>query len=248
MFTFKSHCKGIFFDIAIPEETNSEMIILLPGLPEYPLPKELMFKLAARGYHVVAPRYRGTFESKGNFLAKSPAYDILNLIKFLKKQKKILELYNKQSLKVNFNKLIVLGSSFGGSVALHLAGLTKDVDKYIIIAPVIDFKNHGKKYKEQDLKNLGRFLKEAFPFLYRFEDKNYRRLLEGKIIPSALKGFNTLSEVILIHGKKDDVVSIDNSRFFANKYKNIRLIELEDKGHFSIRKLDFDILLKLLSG
>ena len=247
MYTYKSNCNGIFFDAAIPKTKNSKLIIILPGLPEYPLPKELMFKLADRGYYIIYPRYHGTFESGGDFLSKSPAYDILDLIKYLKKRKDFLELYNKKKFIIDFKEIIVLASSFGGSVALHLAKLTKDVNRYIIIAPVLDFENHGKKYKEQDLKNLGKFLKEGFPFLYRFKEIDYEKLLKGKIIPSAFQELNKLSEnIILVHGSADEIVSIENTKSFIKKFPKAKLIKLDGEGHLSISKLNFNLLIKIL--
>ena len=169
MYTYKVNQNGIIYDIAFPDVSKKTLIILLPGLPEYPLPKQLMLDLANAGYFVIYPRYRGTFESDGEFLSRSPAYDILELLTFLEKTKKITELYSPSEKLIEFSKVVVLGPSFGGSVALHLSQLTEKISKYLVFAPVLDFKSHGNIQSEQDLKNLLRFLEQGYKNVYRFK-------------------------------------------------------------------------------
>ena len=58
----------------------------MPGLPEFPRPKEFIEKLVSKGYNVVYLRYNGTFESSGRFLNKNITKNILDLINSLKKE------------------------------------------------------------------------------------------------------------------------------------------------------------------
>lgn len=249
MYTSKIEDNGLIFDIILPKKYKYNLIIILPGLPEYPLPKELMFKLAEEGYGVLYPRYKGTYESNGNFLNESPAEDILKLIDSLKKKKEFKELYGRTKVNIDFEKLFVLASSFGSSVALHLSKLTKDIDRFILIAPVIDFKKHGQRYEEQDLVSLKEFLIKGYPFLYRFDEKNYDRLLDGQIIPSAIENIGDYSgEIILLHSKEDSTISIENSKEFSKKCSKIKFLEINQAGHFSVSKLNWDILKKCLKN
>ncbi len=243
MYINKSKYNEISFDFIIPKNYNGKLIIILPGLPEYPRPKEIMIKLADKGYSVIYPKYRGTFESKGSFLEKSPAYDILELIDYISHYGKIIDLFFMKEVRLNINEIIVLASSFGSSVGLHLAKLTNKVKKFVLIAPVIDFASHNNGNNEQDLENLGRFIKRGYPFIYRFKEGNYKRLLKGNIIPSALDKIKSYSgKIVIVHGEDDEVVSLKNSINFVSKFPSAELIKLKGKGHFSVSNINEELL------
>jgi hypothetical protein len=53
-------------------------IILCDGMPSIPRKQPLAEFLSAKGYWVFYPRYRGAWESGGEFLARSPHLDILD--------------------------------------------------------------------------------------------------------------------------------------------------------------------------
>src|ERR1700758_5223491 len=55
-------------------------IILCDGMPSIPRKQSLSEFLSAKGYWVFYPRYRGAWESGGEFLARSPHLDILDVI------------------------------------------------------------------------------------------------------------------------------------------------------------------------
>jgi len=244
MYTYKVNQNGIIYDITFPDVSKKTLIILLPGLPEYPLPKQLMLDLANAGYFVIYPRYRGTFESDGEFLSRSPAYDILELLTFLEKTKKITELYSPSEKLIEFSKVVVLGPSFGGSVALHLSQLTEKISKYLVFAPVLDFKSHGNIQSEQDLKNLLRFLEQGYKNVYRFKKENFYKLLKGEILPSAFDNKIDSSKIVLIHGNKDPSVSFQNSKKFA-ELSGCKFVEVEG-GHLSFSKIPISLILSLL--
>lgn len=248
MYLYKIKEDGLVFELGIPKKNNQKIIILLPGLPGFPNKQDFLKQLTKQGYITIYPRYRGTFESSGNFLSRSPAYDILELISLLKNKKEFIELYGKSKILVNYKEIIVLGSSFGGSISLHLSMLTKDVKKYIVIAPVLDFKRHNSMSKEQDLIAFGRFLIEAFPFVYRFKKKNYKKLIENKIIPSIFDNSPKLSgEIIVLHGDKDETVNIKNSKKLARLNKKIKFEVLDNMGHISFSDIGFEKMLKWLN-
>ncbi len=247
MYLYKSNHKGISFEFILPKKDSYDMVLILPGLPEYPRPKEFMEFLAKKGYGVLYLRYRGTFESEGKFLSDSPAYDVLEIIDMLSKEKKITELYNNTDIKNNPKNLHIMASSFGASVALHLSKLTKKIKSYILIAPILDFKKHNVLHKEQNLENMERFLKKAFPNVYRFKSGGYSKLLKGEIIPSAFEGIKKISgKLTIFHGKKDAVVSIKNTYKFKEVRDKLNLIELENEGHIPLLNLEKKLLIKIL--
>ena len=92
--------------------------------------------LAAKGYWVFYPRYRGAWESGGKFLQKSPHQDILDVIDELPKGVRELAFGKRFSLQPD--EIFVIGGSFGGAAAI-LASLDDRVKKVIANCPVVDW-------------------------------------------------------------------------------------------------------------
>jgi len=63
-----------------------KVVILCDGMPSIPSKQPLMEFLSRNGYWVIYPRYRGAWESAGQFLEKSPHEDILDIIADLPKE------------------------------------------------------------------------------------------------------------------------------------------------------------------
>ena len=59
---------------------RQRVIVLCDGMPSIPRKQPLAEFLAAKGYWVFYPRYRGAWESGGKFLEQSPHEDILAVI------------------------------------------------------------------------------------------------------------------------------------------------------------------------
>ena len=64
---------------------KQKVIILCDGMPSTPRKQPLMQFLSLKGYWVFYPRYRGAWESDGQFLEKSPHEDILDIVSELPK-------------------------------------------------------------------------------------------------------------------------------------------------------------------
>lgn len=76
--------KDIVCEYVRPASRSNRVIILCSGMPSYPGRREaLMEFLSSKGYWVFVPRYRGTWESEGEFMRKSPHVDVLDVIKEL---------------------------------------------------------------------------------------------------------------------------------------------------------------------
>jgi hypothetical protein len=59
---------------------RQKLIILCDGMPSIPRKRPLSEFLAAKGFWVIYPRYRGAWESGGEFLSRSPHEDILEIL------------------------------------------------------------------------------------------------------------------------------------------------------------------------
>src|ERR1035441_6181709 len=68
------------------ERKAQKVAVLCDGMPSIPRKQPLSEFLAAKGFWVIYPRYRGAWESGGEFLAKSPHEDILDILDELPKE------------------------------------------------------------------------------------------------------------------------------------------------------------------
>src|SRR5258707_14482281 len=91
-------------------------IILCDGMPSIPRKQPLAEFLAAKGYWVFYPRYRGAWESGGEFLARSPHLDILDVMDELPKG--VNELAFGKRFELSPDEIFVIGGSFGGGAAI----------------------------------------------------------------------------------------------------------------------------------
>lgn len=230
---YRSRFEDIVFEFKISNEPRGT-VILCDGLPSVPNQKMLMEHLGNNGYNVFFPRYRGTWESDGEFLAQPPARDIFDFLQFLKKGE-VIELYgsNKFLIKPPFH---IIGSSFGGTVALCLAD--NDINgKIITFSPIINFFTHNQERKEQDLKNLGNFIKKAFGNGYRFKIENWERMVKGMLFNPPENIMPVKAKKILIaYDKSDTAVDYKKIAVYAQKH-NIKTLLLKEVGHLSFSKI-----------
>lgn len=82
--------REIVAEVALPERQTGRVIVLAQGFPSSPSKRAVLDFLTGEGYVVVFPRYRGTWESDGYFLDRSPTEDIREVIETLEREKKIL--------------------------------------------------------------------------------------------------------------------------------------------------------------
>jgi len=206
------------------------VVIVCIGMPGYP--SDIMLPwLARRGYWAFLPRYRGTWESGGKFLQKSPAEDILDIIEELPKGFK--NLWNGEVLQIKNPQVYLIGSSFGGT-AVILASLSKKVKKAVAFSPVIDWLEENKNKKEP-IDSLAKFTRDAFGNGYRFVSGGWDKLKSGKFYnPAAVVKKIDPKKIFLIHAVDDKIV-------FTNPFKKFvaetgcQHILLKKGGHLSAR-------------
>lgn len=89
-----------------------KLIILCDGMPSIPRKQPLSKFLADQGYWVLYPRYRGAWESDGQFLEKSPHDDIVDIIDDLPKE--IEELAFGRRFHLSPQQIFVIGEALEG--------------------------------------------------------------------------------------------------------------------------------------
>lgn len=222
------------FDLLSPRQ----FIISVHGLPSHPyqLNSAPLNEYLRMGFVIILPEYIGTWGSYGINTLESCVDTILETIQFLKKGK-AQNLLNGKNVAWKVKEIILLGGSFGGSVALIAGAKSKAIRKIIAVAPPTDYRTHNKKYHEEDLNETWQTVKKGFENLWRLDKKYFDKLQQGKIDLNPVDYVNELKRknVLLVHGENDKSVSIKRSiellKLIKSKNRNSKLIALKGEGH-----------------
>lgn len=206
-------------------------IVLCDGMPSIPRKQPLAEFLAQKGYWAFYPRYRGAWESGGEFLARSPHQDILDVIGELSKE--FSEIAFGQRFRPKIEDVFVIGGSFGGAAAI-LCSLDSRVRKVVANCPVVDWTILPRSEKaETSNPSYAAYIREAFGGGYRLSEKNWKKLQGGKFYnPAHRAGEVTASKVLMFHAQDDPYVPYQSVVKFA-KQTGVRLRLFRRGGHLS---------------
>jgi pimeloyl-ACP methyl ester carboxylesterase len=198
---FKEEVVAEFLPPAHPQKKD-RVIILCDGMPGIPRKKPIVEFLSRKGYWVFYPRYRGAWESDGEFLAKSPHQDILDIIDELPKG--VTEVAFRKKFRFTPAEIFVIGGSFGGATSL-LCSLDARVNRVIANCPVVDW-SILKESERAETSNPSYvdYIREAFGNAYRLSEKNWRKLYTGKFFNPMYRIEEMDRQKILIFHAKDD--------------------------------------------
>jgi dipeptidyl aminopeptidase/acylaminoacyl peptidase len=208
---------------------KQRVIILCDGMPSIPRKQPLAQFLARKGYWVIYPRYRGAWESGGEFLARSPHEDILDVIDQLPRGLK--DAAFGQRFQISPDAIFLIGGSFGGPAAI-LGSLDSRVTKSIANCPVVDWSILPKSEKaETSNPSYARYIREAFGNGYRLSEKNWRKLHTGKFY-NPVHHIDEIEpqKIMMFHAQDDPYVPWQSVHGFAGK-TGIRLKLLKRGGH-----------------
>ncbi|MBP7060574.1 MAG: prolyl oligopeptidase family serine peptidase [Candidatus Moranbacteria bacterium] len=193
--------KDIVAEILLPKRQTGKAALLASGIPSAPVKKELLHFLADRGYVVIFPRYRGTWESTGYFLERSPAQDFRDILDELALKKKFRDILSGERIAVRVDTVHLFGSSFGGPAVL-LNSQHPLVKKVIAIAPVLDWQIEG---EDEPFGEFVRYTCEGFGDAYRTKKKSdWQKLVETDFYnPSAHTKMISGKKVFILHAKDD---------------------------------------------
>ena len=210
---------------------KQRVIILCDGMPSAPRKQPLAEFLARKGYWVFYPRYRGTWESDGWFLEKSPHEDIWDVIDELPKG--VSEVSYGKKFVVKPDEMFVIGGSFGGAAAV-LASLHPRVKKVIANCPVVDWSilAHSER-KETSNKSYVAYIREAFGNGYRITEENWAKLRSGTFYNPAHHTREIIpGKILMFHAKDDPYVPWRSVERFAKK-TGVKLNLFSRGGHLS---------------
>ena len=225
--------KEILAEFLPPVRTGKRqrVIILCDGMPSIPRKQPLATFLAQKGYWVFYPRYRGTWESGGEFLRTSPHLDILDIIDEIPKGIRDVTFGKKYSIKPD--EIYVIGGSFGGAASI-LAALDPRVKRVIANCPVVDWSvlAHSEK-AETSNPNYAAYIRGAFGLAYRLSDRNWNKLRTGEFY-NPTRHINEInpSKVMMFHAQDDPYVPYKSVARFADS-AGIKLKLFKRGGHLS---------------
>ncbi|HKV93632.1 MAG TPA: prolyl oligopeptidase family serine peptidase [Candidatus Angelobacter sp.] len=210
---------------------KQRVIILCDGMPSIPRKQPLAEFLSGKGYWVFYPRYRGAWESGGEFLAQSPHRDVLDVIGEIPKGFRDLAFGRRFTVKPD--EVFVIGGSFGGAAAI-LASLDGRVKKVIANCAVVDWSILRESEKaETSNRNYAAYIREAFGNGYRLSDRNWRKLRGGKFYnPAHHADEINPAKIMMFHAKDDPNVPYKSVRDFAEQ-TGVKLNTLQRGGHVS---------------
>ena len=230
-----SRFNDIVFEFLPANHQTNQFVILCEGLPCIPNRGVLMAQLSREGWNVIYPRYRGTWESLGTFLEISPADDIQQICKAFSVG---IEIRNQTYLAKNIS---LLGSSFGGGVALCLADHPL-ISSLVALSPVVDFSSNPATFD-----SLKRYPSEMYSGAYRFSKDSWQSLIEGRLlIPQDHLSSKSLKKITVFAGELDPEIKTDDLRTFCERV-NVPLIVYPEQSHLSFSKVSGRIFKDILA-
>ncbi|MGH9414229.1 MAG: alpha/beta hydrolase family protein [Terriglobales bacterium] len=222
--------REIVAEFAVPENRRSgRVIVLFDGMPGMPRKQPLMSWLAARGYWVIYPRWRGAWESDGQFLAQSPEQDLRDILDELPRGLREVTFGRRFALRPRH--VYVIGGSFGGTAAL-LASLDPRIEKIVANCPVVDWSILDQEpSKETSNPSYTAYIREAFGNGYRLSARNWNKLRSGRFYnPMAHLGEFDGRKILMFHAKDDPYIPWRGVEHFA-RATGARLRLFDQGGH-----------------
>jgi pimeloyl-ACP methyl ester carboxylesterase len=227
---FKREIIAEFVDPSRPQK-KQKLIILCDGMPSIPRKQPLAEFLAAKGYWVIYPRYRGAWESGGEFLERSPHEDILDILDELPTE--LEEVAFGQRFQLAPDQVFAIGGSFGGAAAILLS-LDSRVTRVVANCAVVDWRILDQPKRAGTSKqNYAEYIREAFGNGYRLSDTNWDKLRSGTFYnPWRHRKEIDASKVLMFHTKDDPNVPYQRAKRFA-EITGVKLTTLPRGGHIS---------------
>ena len=210
---------------------KQKLIVLCDGMPSIPRKQGLAEFLAAKGFWVIYPRYRGAWESGGEFLARSPHEDIVDILDDL--PAKLEDIAFGQRFRLAPAEIFVIGGSFGGAAAILLS-MDARVKRVVANCPVVDWSILDRAEKaETSRASYAEYIREAFGNAYRLSDTNWNKLRSGAFYnPWHHRNEVDGSKLLMFHAKDDPNVPYRRTAEFA-EFTGATLKSFRTGGHIS---------------
>lgn len=212
-------------------DDKSKVMVYAGGMPAMPSKKYLLEFFSNKGWWAIHPRYRGCWESEGEFLADDPTRDILDVIEGLSKG--FTSIWEDEEYRVEPDQVVVVGASFGGAAAI-LSTLSEKVDKAVCFAPVVDWTVESEGEPHDWLYEV---VDKAYGGAYNISKKNWDKLQDGEFYnPVAYVDQLDGEDIMIFHAKNDETVEFKFVMEFSEKI-GCKLVAKEKGGHLSVRNI-----------
>jgi pimeloyl-ACP methyl ester carboxylesterase len=210
---------------------RQRVVLVATGMPSLPNKQPILEFLSRKGFWAFFPRWRGSWESGGEFLKISPEQDLFDVIDQLPLG--FRETAFGRRFRVRPDEVFVIGGSFGGAAAL-LASLDPRVTRVVANCPVVDWGVLDEEQeKETSNPSYPAYIREAFGNAYRLPARNWNKLRKGRFFNPAvhLKEFDS-GKVLIFHAQDDPYIPWRSVAAFA-KQTGIKMKLLARGGHVS---------------
>ncbi len=230
MIAYRIKHKNIISELYLPEEHNGKTVIFLSGLPSFLGKNEITRQLINSGVTIFQPFYSGSFDSGGIFSPQQCIKDVKEFIVMAEKNK-YTELYYNRQIFTKTREIILIGTSFGSSIATLSCHLPK-ISKVILLSPVLTYDQKTVNglgvdfdFKKQMLA-LVNLLRNGYPYTYRIKNwVELKKFLTGKdpkMDPINHLAKHSKKATLVIHGQKDTSVPSELSKILLTKNKAIK--------------------------
>lgn len=196
------HNEMAFAYTAPTSNPTNAAVILLDGLPRVPELNSTMNLLSSWGFTPFFLRLKGTWESDGTFLDHDPVEDVAEFARLLKQGIAL------EQNTITYTRVIVIGASFGGSVALG-GSMESAIDKVVALSPVYQMSGVA------GIDTLKDFLVTTFTGAYRFKDNDMDALTKDAYLSFPTLVNNSAfdpQKCTVLFGKFDPQISADSLR------------------------------------
>jgi|GEM_PF-3163548 len=253
MIIYRLKSESVTYDLYLPEKSNGKVILYIPGLPSHPRKKSLGESTTAQGFTFFEMRFPGSWESDGEFSMDNCVKSLEEAYVFIKKGSAI-ELRREAKKEWSHDDIILMGSSFGGGVALS----TRIIDSLtiVLLAPVTKLQNVKNSLLilpsgKDDLFNL---LTQGYAEVYRgLNAEDWSNFLEGKTLINPESNMSNLKNkrLLFVQGSSDSVIQSEHTEEYFKLLQNngidAKLIKIANAGHGSdLEDKAFSSLMEML--
>jgi dipeptidyl aminopeptidase/acylaminoacyl peptidase len=198
--TFRSQGQKLIGAVWMPAETTwpPPGILLLHGFPGVaPIMNDLVSSLCQSGFETMIFHYRGCWGSAGRY----------GFLGALTDARKALDVFIRRK-EVDSERIAVVGHSFGGLTAIHIAAKSNKVKAVAALCPVSSLAKHLMGPHRRAI------LRRGLPFVSGFTMKG--ALSEWEALSERYDPVGYVDQIsprpfLLIHGDRDDIIPINCS-------------------------------------
>jgi hypothetical protein len=193
---------------------------------------------------VVIPDYYWFWRSDWDFAPNNCVKTILKTYDIFSAWEEFLDLFLEKKFKAKYKKIVVLWRSFWWWIVAMLPKINPEIKNIAMCYPQLEFWDIWTYWiEEEDAEEFMRLIKNLFPYIYRWIDKNlweWEKYFQDEEDYCPIKQINYLKNInlFLCHWTEDKVLAYKRTRKFYNNITklnnkaNIKYLEILWKWHW----------------